>query len=80
MGRRAAILLTWTWDQFAAPDPGLLRLQFALRVLVAVALTLFPLIIIDAFVTLPLGAYGLGFLVAQFTAVAVRDPDPGSRR
>ncbi len=76
MGRRAAILLTWTWDQFAAPDPGLLRLQFALRVLVAVALTLFPLIIIDAFVTLPLGAYGLGFLVAQFTAVAVRDPDP----
>lgn len=42
------------------PDPGGLRLAFACRVLVAVTLTLLA----------------LGFMVAQFSVAAVRDPTP----
>lgn len=80
MARRVTLLFIWLWDRLVLPDPGLLRLQFALRVLFSVSITLFTLIIVDAYLTIPFGAYGLGFLVAQFTAVAVRDPDPWQQK
>jgi hypothetical protein len=73
---RVGRLIVAAWDRLVAPDPGLLRTRQALRVVVTVTLTLLVLTGLDQLMAMPLPAYGIAFLVAQFGMIAVRDPEP----
>lgn len=67
-------LIVETWERLMGPDPGGLRLSFAFRVMVAVTLTVVVLIGANHWTSMPISAIGLGFMVAQFSVAAVRDP------
>lgn len=61
------------------PDPGQLRVRFAARLALMATLTVLGLIGANHWGQMPIGGIGLGFMVAQFNAAAVRDPTPGGQ-
>ncbi|MGH7041846.1 MAG: FUSC family protein, partial [Acetobacteraceae bacterium] len=62
------------WEWLMGADPGQLRIAFALRLALMATITVLGLIGIGLWGRMPIGAIGLGFMIAQFNAGAVRDP------
>ncbi|WP_207479423.1 FUSC family protein [Arenibaculum pallidiluteum] len=72
--------LLQAWNRFAASDPGLVRLRFAARVVLAVILSLGMLLPLRGVIALPTAALALAFVLSFLSAVAVRDPLPAQQR
>jgi hypothetical protein len=73
-------MLTSAWEWLFGPDPGLLRLWMAGRVVVTAAATLTALLLLQHAITVPVDTIGLGLMVSIFASVNVRDPTPGQQR
>ncbi|MDJ0389311.1 FUSC family protein [Roseomonas sp. E05] len=73
---RAGLRVAEWLEQGLGADPGLLRLRFAARVTLLVALAALGLIALHRWAAMPVPAAALGFMVAQFSGAAVRDPTP----
>ncbi len=69
-------LIVAAWERLLGADPGQLRLMFAVRLGAIVTCTVLSLIAINFWATMPVGGIALGFMIAQFSAVSVRDPKP----
>lgn len=67
------------WERLLGADPGQLRVWFALRLALVASLTVMGLVGINYWGTMPIGGIGLGFILAQFSAVAVRDRTRGGQ-
>ncbi len=70
-------------DQLAAmreavfgPDPGLVRLLMAGRVVVSAGLTIAALLLLRMALPIPIAAMALGLMVSAFAAITVRDKTP----
>lgn len=68
------------WDRLVASDAGLIRLQSAIRVTVAVALTFAAIDALTVETPLPKAMIVMGIIESLFASVSVRDSSPSKQR